>query len=87
MNYSLEKGLSSSQVNDIAQDNLGYLWVGTQSGLSRFDGTNFVNFSLDDGLPDNKIEKLLIDDNQQLWVATPRGLAKQNGSGFQTYLE
>jgi ligand-binding sensor domain-containing protein len=85
INYSVEDGLASSQVTDICQDKLGYLWVGTQSGLSRFNGISFRNFSVNDGMPDNKIEQIYIDENQQLWIATPKGIAKYTDNHFIPY--
>lgn len=36
--FSLEEGLSQSEVNSLAFDGDGYLWIGTQDGLNRFDG-------------------------------------------------
>lgn len=84
-NYSLEEGLPQSQVSDICQDQFGYLWIGTETGLSRFDGIEFVNFSTDDGLPDNEIDKLFIDAENQLWIATPKGLSRYNNQEFVSY--
>jgi len=72
-------------VSDICQDQFGYLWIGTETGLSRFDGINFVNFSTDDGLPDNEIDKLFIDENNILWVATPKGLARLDNQRFVSF--
>ena len=85
VNYSLEEGLPQSQVSDICQDQFGYLWIGTETGLSRFDGIEFVNFSTDDGLPDNEIDKLFLDAGNQLWVATPKGLAKLDRNQFVAF--
>lgn len=84
-NYTVEDGLAQSQINDINQDSQGYLWIGTESGLSRFDGLNFVNFSIDDGLPDNKVEKIYFHKNE-CWIATPSGLAKFTDDRFIPYL-
>lgn len=85
-NYSVEQGLAQSQINDINQDQLGYLWVGTESGLSKFNGLTFVNYSMTNGLPDNKIEKIYFDNKNVLWVGTPMGLAKFDGQKFIPYL-
>ncbi|MGB1298469.1 MAG: two-component regulator propeller domain-containing protein, partial [Psychrobium sp.] len=40
-NYSVEDGLSQSAVNQITQDDFGYLWIATDYGLNRFDGYTF----------------------------------------------
>lgn len=84
-NYTVEDGLAQSQINDINQDQKGYLWISTESGLSRFDGLSFRNYSVDDGLPDNKVEKIYFFDDE-CWVGTPNGLAKFDGDGFIPYL-
>src|SRR5690554_5908457 len=56
--YNTSKGLPQSQVNTIAQDESGYLWIGTYGGLARFDGENFKNFGRNNGLLNNRITKL-----------------------------
>lgn len=42
--FTSEKGLAQDYVQNIVQDNRGFLWLGTNNGLSRFDGMQFVNF-------------------------------------------
>ena len=44
---SVEQGLSNSAVYSLLQDRQGFIWVGTQNGLSRYDGYHFVNYNLD----------------------------------------
>lgn len=85
VNYSIEDGLPQSQVTDILQDRFGYLWIGTETGLSRFDGIQFVNFSTDDGLPDNEIDKIYLDENGKVWIATPKGIAKYSNYTFESF--
>lgn len=45
--YTIKNGIQSNQINDIVEDNKGYIWVADKEGLSRFDGFNFINFSPD----------------------------------------
>lgn len=86
LRYGVKEGLAQSQVTDISQDNLGYLWIGTQSGLSKFNGNEFENFSIDDGLADNTIHKLLFDSiTNTLWIATPEGLTEYKNNTFVSY--
>ena len=40
-NYSIKDGLPSNYITDIIQDSKGYIWFGTQNGVSKFDGYNF----------------------------------------------
>jgi ligand-binding sensor domain-containing protein len=81
--YGVKEGLAQSQVADISQDNLGYLWVGTQSGLSKFNGNEFINYSTEDGLTDNTIHKLLFSEkNNILYIATPTGITEYKNQKF-----
>ncbi|GMT48540.1 MAG: hypothetical protein IEMM0008_0079 [bacterium] len=77
--YSPASGLPSLKVNKTVQDNEGYIWFGTSSGLCRYDGQNYRTFLVKDGLPSNMITTLLVDGNT-LWVGTDLGLVKYNPS-------
>jgi ligand-binding sensor domain-containing protein len=66
--YDANDGLASSVVYDALQDNEGFMWFATESGLSRFDGKNFKTFTTRDGLPDNEILKLFFDNEGRLWI-------------------
>ncbi|MCE2573262.1 helix-turn-helix domain-containing protein [Motilimonas eburnea] len=74
----LEQGLSQATVVSIVQDNQGYLWIGTQDGLNRYDGKQIqqYRYSVNDAnsLSGNYISGLVIDSQQRLWVLTPQGL-------------
>jgi len=66
--YDSKEGLAGSTVYYIQQDQEGFLWFGTETGLSRFDGTHFTNFTTTDGLPDNEILKLFVDSKNRVWA-------------------
>ncbi|MDX2362031.1 MAG: two-component regulator propeller domain-containing protein [Crocinitomicaceae bacterium] len=85
--YSTEQGLPQSQVTAIAQDNNGYLWVGTLGGLAKFNGNKFVTFSTDDGLLNHRITTLAFFDNT-LWVGHDGGISfiKNNEVGTSTFV-
>ncbi len=83
--YTVEEGLAQSQVRDICQDQQGYLWIGTSSGLSRYNGIEFENYFVDDGLPDNMVRKLYVADDGALWVATAKGVALFKQKTVKTY--
>jgi ligand-binding sensor domain-containing protein/signal transduction histidine kinase len=74
---SVQDGLSNNKVNCILQDKRGFIWIGTNDGLNRFDGKYFTIFR---HRPDNTstisgniITDLLQDENDVLWVATADG--------------
>lgn len=73
-NYSIENGLSEAVVNDMIQDENGYIWIATGYGLNRFDGINFQNYYSEDGLLDNKIFSLYESDDGRIWVGTRHGV-------------
>lgn len=76
--YNIEDGLSQSTVLSLAQDSLGYTWVGTQDGLNRFDGMQNTTFrhspTNSETINSPTISSLLFDGNRTLWVLTPQGL-------------
>jgi len=74
---SLEEGLSQSVVNVILQDQKGFLWIGTDDGLNRYDGYNFKIFKPDTtnpfSLSDRSITDIVEDKDGNLWIATRMG--------------
>ena len=75
---SVEDGLSHSRVTSIVQDRLGFIWLATQEGLSRYDGYGFKVYRHDPddpgSLADSEAEALLLDRQGELWVGTFGGL-------------
>ena len=67
--YDISDGLAGSTVYCITQDAAGFIWVGTETGVSRFDGTHFRNFSTKDGLPDVEILEMFGDSRGRVWMA------------------
>lgn len=76
ISFSTPEGLPQSQVNTIAQDDAGYLWIGTFEGLARFNGESFVGFNKSDGLLSNRIYSLNFIDNK-LYVGHDNGVSYQ----------
>lgn len=66
--YDTKEGLASSVVYHAVRDHDGFMWFATETGLSRFDGTQFRNFTIADGLPDNEILKLYVDSKNRIWM-------------------
>jgi ligand-binding sensor domain-containing protein len=71
-------GLSQNTIATILQDQKGYIWVGSWSGLARYDGTNFTAFRQSDtvanSISHNRINRIYEDKKGCLWVATGGGL-------------
>ena len=67
--YNVVEGLAGSTVYCAEQDKDGFIWFGTETGLSRFDGTNFLNFSIAQGLPDNEVIKIFCDSQNRVWLS------------------
>lgn len=83
--YTLEDGLPQSQVYDLVQDEIGYLWLGTRGGgLARFDGENFATFSDRDGLASNYINALAFA-NDSLFIGTQQGFSLKIKDQFQNF--
>ncbi|WP_034241196.1 ATP-binding protein [Aquimarina atlantica] len=85
--YSIEQitvkdGLASNNIRSTCRDHLGYLWIGTVSGLHKFDGFSMQKFFYDDendkSIPNNHINFVVEDDSLNLWIGTRRGLACYN---------
>ena len=71
--YSVADGLTQSEVYDIEQDRVGYLWFTTARGLNRYDGREFDSLTIADGLPSNHLTALEVDADNTIWVGDARG--------------
>ncbi len=81
--WQTDEGLPQSTVTSIVQTRDGYLWLGTQNGLVRFDGVSFKVFKEDNTLAikNNRFVKLFLDREGTLWVSGEQGelLCLRNG--------
>ncbi|MFC1850638.1 two-component regulator propeller domain-containing protein [candidate division CSSED10-310 bacterium] len=78
---STEHILSQSPVLCIQQDQTGFMWFGTKSGLNKFDGYIFTEYNHDpenpQSLSNNDVRSILIDNAGVLWVGTRGGRSQQ----------
>jgi len=65
-NYDSKDGLNASHIYNIVQDSKGYMWIGTSTGLLKFDGVTFTPIELP-GLKNIEVLDLKIDDDDNLW--------------------
>lgn len=72
-NYSSANGLSQSEVNCVYRDRLGFIWIGTEFGLTRYDGREFSTYyhQVNDStsLGENSIKDITEDNDGSLWLA------------------
>lgn len=69
-------GLAGDWITAVYKDSRGFLWVGTATGLSRFDGDTFVSYSGSDGLPSEIPREMLEDHTGAMWFSTDGGLVR-----------
>lgn len=76
-----------SRVNTILQDYQGYIWIGSPTGVSKFDGKVFQNFAQKDGLGDNRVSCLFELSNKTLLIGHDNGtISIYDGKHFRSYL-
>ena len=82
--YGSSDGLSNLNVKCLLQDRTGYLWVGTDNGLFRYDGSSFRGFGHPDGLSNTEVLSLAEAPAGALWIGTNSGVSQASGDHFQT---
>jgi signal transduction histidine kinase/ligand-binding sensor domain-containing protein/CheY-like chemotaxis protein/HPt (histidine-containing phosphotransfer) domain-containing protein len=85
--WQIPDGLPQNGAQTIARTPDGYLWIGTQEGLARFDGVRFVVFDRSNELAihDNTITVLHVDRAGRLWIGTQDGMAVLQNGRFKPY--
>jgi ligand-binding sensor domain-containing protein/signal transduction histidine kinase len=80
----VEEGLTQESITRVIQDRKGFIWIGTQAGLNRFDGYRVTVFKNDPANPhsllDNYVQALYEDASGQLWVGSKGGLDRYDPS-------
>ena len=81
-NLTIDNGLSQATAEAIIQDSDGYIWIGTNDGVNRYNGSEFKVFDANDedenSIISNYVTALIEDKNKNLWVGTDEGLSKIN---------
>ena len=85
--WRIQDGFFSGTPQTITQTADGYLWIGTEAGLVRFDGISFVPWTSPNGkaLPSSRIHALLGTSDGSLWIGTSRGLARWSKEELFTF--
>ena len=81
------EGLPQSRIRAILQTHDGYIWLGTDNGVVRFNGSTFTSFTVETGsLKDNEVWALCEDNEHALWIGTyGGGVTRYKDGGFQTF--
>ncbi len=85
--WKVREGFTRGTIFSMAQTPDGYLWLGTESGLARFDGVQAVPWQPPNGeqLPSNFVQELLVARDGTLWIGTDKGLASWKDGEFTQY--
>lgn len=85
--WMMENGLPQNTVTALIQTRQGFVWLGTEAGLVRFDGIGFKVFDRNSNpaLPGNDVNCLLETPNGALWIGTSEGLARWKDDGVTVY--
>jgi diguanylate cyclase (GGDEF)-like protein len=80
--YGPDEGFPSLSIHAISQDVDGYIWLGTETGLVRYDGARMQRWGQSDGLPSDWVTRIVPDPRGGLWLNTTRGPARfRDGKG------
>jgi ligand-binding sensor domain-containing protein len=70
INYTIKDGLPSNEAYDVFQDSKGFIWIGTDNGVVKYDGKEFKTYTTRDGLTDNTIFRIKEDYKGRIWFMT-----------------
>jgi TRAP-type C4-dicarboxylate transport system permease small subunit len=65
--FTTQDGLPSNTIYVILEDKKGFLWIGTEFGVARYDGVSFKTFTAQDGLTDNTVLDIIEDNQGRIW--------------------
>jgi ligand-binding sensor domain-containing protein len=83
-NYGVKQGLSEQKVYTVLQDSKDFIWLGTASGVSRFDGKKFENFSSRNGLANYGVKCIIEDSLGYIWFGHLNGgITRYDGQKFE----
>lgn len=79
--YGIDEGLPTSNIYSVMEDSSGFLWFGTDVGVLKYDGYEFVHYSTDDGLADNEVFQIYEDSDNRIWFLTLNGRLSYHKNG------
>ncbi|MBX0326215.1 hypothetical protein K2Z83_00720 [Oscillochloris sp. ZM17-4] len=82
--FSAANGLAGNIVQAIWEDPAGRIWLGSENGVSRYDGASWVSYGVADGLADDNVWSIA-GDGESVWCATSRGLSRLRGGRWERF--
>ena len=92
-NITIEEGLTQGTVEALFQDSKGYIWIGTNDGLNRYNGYQFKVYRVEEDNKNSLVNNYILDIKEDkygnIWVATANGLSKihNDGQKITNYLD
>lgn len=92
-NITIEDGLVQGTVETLFQDSKGYIWIGTNDGLCKYNGYHFKVYSIEEDSKSSLINNYILDIKEDIegnmWIATANGLSKihSDGKNITNYID
>src|SRR3954467_11951456 len=67
------KDFPSTETHKILQDGEGFIWIATDAGICKYDGSNLTTYTVKDGIPENVVLKMVLDSKNRVWGCTLSG--------------
>lgn len=84
--FSKLQGLEHDQIRSLTQDSMGNLWLGTDDGVTKYDGKYFSRYSVEQGLRNNLILSVIQDSKANMWFGTfDGGVTRYDGRYFTNF--
>jgi ligand-binding sensor domain-containing protein len=84
--FTEKEGLATCFVNCIGKDTQGNLWIGTEKGVQRFDGTVFTTYTTSNsGLVNDRVKAIDVTNTGIVWIGTESGLSRFDGKTWTSF--
>jgi ligand-binding sensor domain-containing protein len=84
-NYFIDQGLIDENIRSLLNQKDQFLWVGSQTGLLRFDNQQFAYYNVELSNNSNNIQSVLLDQEDNIWLGTYSGLYRYRDNSFSTF--
>jgi len=83
--YTSADGIPEGKVLAVAAGSGGDVWIGTENGAARFNGSSWTKYTKSDNLASNRVQGIVANSRGEIYLGTDKGLSVYNGSSFQNY--